>query len=720
MILLVVGMSLAMFLGIFAFHAYRFEHSYKREFLLEKKGFGEQVSGIALTGLQTSNFFELSRLATGLFRADSMLYLAVLDDAGQEVHLCTESDIGKIEEFRKKFTADVIQEKLSFDGKSVAVVRSEVRDDTGKLWGTVEIAYYWDSAYRIFLDQLVSVFVFCVIFIPVWSAILLYNTRALLRPLDQFVTNLREIEAEWPIPVGDFNSRLVPAKANSEVKVLLDVLRTSLVKLIAAQEAHEKEAKFSALGKQAAQVAHDIRSPLAAMDSITRDTAHLPEEKRVILRSAVGRIRDIANDLIEKNRQLPAAAAAGASSEPPSAQLLSALIESIVTEKRLQFRSKIGVEIDARLEKDSYGLFARINPGEFKRVLSNILNNAVEALEKTGSVIIRMAPAGGGISITVKDNGKGIPEKILARLGRRGETHGKAGGSGLGLYHARTAAEAWGGALLISSEAGRGTVVELKVPRADIPGWFLPKLELAPGEQVVVLDDDTSIHQVWQGRFDSLRAGEKGVGLLHFSTPAEFRAWVTGNPPVSGKALYLLDYELFGYTETGLSLAEELQLGPRSVLVTSRYEEKQLLEHCVRLKMRLMPKGLAGLIPIGIGEGSPAEGGAAAAPASVVLIDDDMLVHMNWKLAAKAAGIGLTAFTDPALFSANIGTFSKETPLYIDSELGGGVEGEEIAKDLRGKGFFNITMTTGHDHEKFAHLTWLKVIGKEPPFGGER
>ena len=706
-------MSLAMFLGIFAFHAYRFENSYKHDFLAEKKSFGEQVANIALSGMQSSNYFELSRLGTGLFKEDSMLYLAVLDEGGQQVHFSTEWDMSEIEVFRAKLVPAPVLEKLEIGGKSVAVVRSDVRDEAGKLWGTVEVAYYWDAVSRVFRDQLTSVFVFFVVFIPLWSAILLYNTRGMLRPLDQFVANLRKIESEWPIPMSDFNSRLVPAKASSEVKLLLNVLRTSLVKLIAAQEAHEREVKFSALGKQAAQVAHDIRSPLAAMDSITKDIANLPEEKRVILRSAVGRIRDIANDLIEKNRQMPKSEVKsdtqpGAGGDTLSIQLLSTLIEPVVTEKRLQFRSKIGVEIDARLDKGSYGLFARIQPAEFKRALSNIMNNAVESMENKGSVIVSMTDGAGAVVIRVKDDGKGIPPEVLARLGRRGETYGKSGGSGLGVYYARAMVEHWGGTLEMRSEPGRGTEVEIKLPCAETPGWFLPGLAIAPGAIVVVLDDDTSIHQVWQGRFDSLRAKESGVEVLHFSTPADFRSWVKGNAAAAKSAVYLLDYELLGYDETGLSLAEELSLGNRAFLVTSRYEEKHVLDGCSRLKMRMMPKGLAGLIPISIASAVPA-------PTAAVLIDDDALVRMTWKTAARAKGVDLKAFASAEdFFAAAIS--DKAVGIYIDSNLGDGVKGEEIAQRLKNSGFTSVCLETGYPEKNFAHIPWLKVVGKEPPW----
>lgn len=133
------------------------------------------------------------------------------------------------------------------------------------------------------------------------------------------------------------------------------------------QRAEDEKETYKMLNNLSAQVAHDIRSPLAALDSITKDIAQLPEEKRIIIRSAMGRIRDIANNLIEKNRQLPKDLSSkdtivSASIEPANNYLLSSLIDPIITEKHFQFRSKTNIEIIAQLDKTSYGLFAKIQP----------------------------------------------------------------------------------------------------------------------------------------------------------------------------------------------------------------------------------------------------------------------------------------------------------------------------------------------------------------------
>ena len=489
-----------------------------------------------------------------------------------------------------------------------------------------------------------------------------------------------------------------------------------------------KVEKESAIEQIAAQVAHDIRSPLAALEIVSGAIAQLPEDKRILIRAAVGRIRDIANNLLDRRRARVAGAgspsAASVAPEAASPRLLSSLIDPVVSEKRLQFRSHSRVDIEPRLDASSYGLFAAVQPVEFKRLLSNLVNNAVEAFgEGAGAVSVSLSAREGRALVSVQDNGKGIPPEVLAKLGRRGETHGKVGGSGLGLYHARSSAESWGGSLELSSEVGKGTTAILALPLAPAPGWFVPELLLAPGKAVVILDDDESIHQVWQGRLDALRAGAQGVPVVHVSTPDEIRDWVKNEAAAAREALYLFDYELLGHRETGLALAEELGLGERVVLVTSRYEESEVLEGCRRLRARMIPKGLAGFVPIRV---QAAKAPPAAAPdekgarLDAVLIDDDALVRMNWSMAAKREGKSFKTYADAASFLAELdaGAISTDTPVYIDSNLADGVKGEVVALEINRRGFKRIRLATGHDPSAFAPMPHiLEVIGKEPPWG---
>ena len=354
---------------------------------------------------------------------------------------------------------------------------------------------------------------------------------------------------------------------NNELPLKVSELEDLRLRNLEHMRLVREQAASDAMVQLAAQVAHDIRSPLAALGAAAKGL-EMPEDQRKLVEGAVGRMQGIADDLLQRYR----APSAGQAAAKTAVYALGGLIEQVLSEKRLQHKAKTGVKIEFNGAPGE--IKALVEPKELQRLLSNLINNSVEAFAGPGEVAISLSALDGKVLIEVKDNGKGIPLEILAKLGQKGETHGKAGGTGLGLYHARVSVERWGGSLKITSKAGKGTTVSITLPAAARP----------------------------------------------------------------------------------------------------------------------------------------------AAGLRAALLDDDPLVHMNWRLAAKAAGAWLQSFKTPQEFTVAAETLPRDIPLYIDSDLGNDIKGEEIAKDLREKGFTDITMATGHGAEKFSHLPWLKVAGKEPPW----
>ena len=148
------------------------------------------------------------------------------------------------------------------------------------------------------------------------------------------------------------------------------------------------------LSRLATQVAHDIKSPLLALNMFfVKVNSQLPEDNRVLVRNAIQRIQDIANSLILKhqeeylNRNININSQI---SEPFSVQLLSSLINSLISEKRLQYREYFKIQIEDKLDSNSYGLFSKIQPKKFKIILSNLINNSIESIIDMG--IIRGCP----------------------------------------------------------------------------------------------------------------------------------------------------------------------------------------------------------------------------------------------------------------------------------------------------------------------------------------
>ena len=496
---------------------------------------------------------------------------------------------------------------------------------------------------------------------------------------------------------GESNSGPLSA-APREIQPLLE-------KLTSLYRTHAKAEGDIRAGKVARQVAHDIRSPLAALEMPSM-SKNVPEAERIIIRQATHRIRDIANDLSGRFREAPATSATPADPNAnPAPQLLPVLIDEIITEMRLQYRRRGGLEITANLDESNYGLFAAVDPSKFRRVLSNLIQNAADSIPDGGTVTIRSEVISGKAVIAIVDTGQGIAPEILPRLGERGATFGKPKGEGLGLHSAKEMMSLWNGSLEIESEPCKGTTVLLTLPVAEAPEWFVPKIELESGSTLVVLDDDQSIHQIWAGRM--LPWTDRGVlKVFHFSSAQELREWFTQNPALARQVRYLVDFELIGEEETGLALVRSLGIEARTVLVTSRYDEREVRGPCERDRIRLIPKGLAVFVPIHVEERR----------VRVVLIDDDRLTHRTWNLVAAQAGQRiLTVETLAGLDGQSIAT---DTPIYVDRQLGDAARGETVLRELHARGFTKLYLFTGEtvSDEERAEFGFISgVVGKTIP-----
>ncbi|MBI3535822.1 MAG: hypothetical protein HY072_10110, partial [Deltaproteobacteria bacterium] len=61
--------------------------------------------------------------------------------------------------------------------------------------------------------------------------------------------------------------------------------------------------------------------------------------------------------------------------------------------------------------------------------------------------------------------------------------------------------------------------------------------------------------------------------------------------------------------------------------------------------------------------------------------------------------------------------FDKNTPIYVDVNLGNGISGEDVAKKICERGFKNIFLATGYEPGRYQHLSFLNgVVSKNPPW----
>src|SRR5690606_5834905 len=112
----------------------------------------------------------------------------------------------------------------------------------------------------------------------------------------------------------------------------------------------------------------------------------------------------------------------------------------------------------------------------------------------------------------------------------------------------------------------------------------------------------------------------------------------------------------------------------RSILVTSRYEEKPIRERCQSNGIKFIPKALASIVPIARST-PPKEGLNHIASSSnwkydAVLIDDSSSLRNTWAYFAKKRNIRLLSLSSPDDFTQHETLVGPETVIYVDQELG--------------------------------------------------
>lgn len=454
-----------------------------------------------------------------------------------------------------------------------------------------------------------------------------------------------------------------------------------------------------AVGELAAHVVHDIRSPLVALKSVITGFQGLDEAQRRLITAAASRIENIANDLI-------AQFTGKGSSETEPFSFLWPIIDSIVAEKRAMLGEKTHIEIVCELPNDLSLARVPISATKLSRVLSNLLNNAIEALRERpkGFITIAATSVSQRVLLSIEDNGKGIPADLLHKLRTVGGSYQKSEGAGIGLQQAKAALARARGALSIDSAPGQGTTVTLELPSAPLPAWCAKALDLSDAKTVVVLDDDQSVHLLWKQRL-----GEDGIVSL--TDPEQFS--IARFPP--GETRYILDHEICGSPVTGLDLIMSHKLAERAVLVTSYFNEPKIQRAVELAGARMLPKFMISGVKIrgwALRKESPLVSPRKRS-CDLVLIDDDLLVHDVWRMAAARQGKVLQAAATPAALSWS--ELDRETPIYIDKNLGE-LSGITVARELHAKGFTNISLATGENFDRSEVPNFIREVrSKEFP-----
>jgi signal transduction histidine kinase len=230
--------------------------------------------------------------------------------------------------------------------------------------------------------------------------------------------------------------------------------------------AEQVTATEEARRRLSADAAHELRTPLAALQAgleELRDGDAPPEpETAAALHEQAVRLGRIVEDL---------SALARAEAPDLALDLAPVDLSDVVSDALFVWRGPVaeaGLGLHTSLRM---GVWAQADRDRLHEVVVNLVSNALRHTTAPGSLDVVVREDGDRAVLSVADSGVGIPQEdlpyVMDRLYRGGSR--RSGGSGIGLAVVRALVAAHGGEVGIESEVGRGTVVTVRLPRANAP-----------------------------------------------------------------------------------------------------------------------------------------------------------------------------------------------------------------------------------------------------------
>jgi len=227
--------------------------------------------------------------------------------------------------------------------------------------------------------------------------------------------------------------------------------------------------KIAATGRMAATIAHEINNPLEAVMNLLyllrpKITDDEGMEYLATAENELGRVSHIAKQTLGYYREHASA----------SKTFLTDIVQHAITiyEPRC---NAAGIEIRRHLNSSTRIVLRR---GEMMQVISNLILNSIYAMPKGGLLSISVSEGPetpGGILLTVRDSGVGIPAEVLPRVFDAFFTTRSTVGTGIGLFVVKQFVEGHGGEITITSNtnaAEHGTTVKVLLPMRteyDVP-----------------------------------------------------------------------------------------------------------------------------------------------------------------------------------------------------------------------------------------------------------
>ena len=246
------------------------------------------------------------------------------------------------------------------------------------------------------------------------------------------------------------------------VSILLGIVNRKQRRLVAATEQLAHSEKIATLGRVAAQVAHEVRNPLAGLLLYSEhlkgklDSKVSPADMQL-----VDKIIETINHLTATTEQILNYA------RPVTLALKTVDLNDVARDVIQLLGTEISAHnIETVLEFDSSPVSGMLDEASIRAATLNLVLNAVQAMSTGGRLTISTKRDGKKICMTIKDTGAGMSPERIKQIYEPFNTT-KSRGLGLGMPYAQKIIQQHGGRIEVESRQGKGTQVKIQLPAGE-------------------------------------------------------------------------------------------------------------------------------------------------------------------------------------------------------------------------------------------------------------
>lgn len=461
-----------------------YEHIYLNQLLTDHQGPDSKVHGIL-------------QIPEGLLLINSRPITASQEEAPIEGTLVIgryldSSEIEKVREYAG-ISLEIVdiyeaEEKIDFqsalqeisDDNKIAIIRlhknliagySTVND----IYGDPILVLKVDTSRAIFSLGQTSVWYFLISFLIMGVGI---GALAMLATDRVIISRLTKLEDEVSsIDPNTLELGQVEASGDDEISMLATSINGMLDAIRRYRSLLKENERMAAIGETAAMVGHDLRNPLqvivGSIDLIKKrlnkrgDSSDGREIEKWVdkIDAQTDYMNKIVSDLQDYSRNI----------KPTREEAdVEALMRDVVSSVDIHGDVDVSIVLDEGLPDIS------VDETLMKRLFTNLILNAVQAMPDGGSLSIRGSLQGDDVVISVEDTGVGIREENLDEIFKPLFTS-KAKGTGFGLPVCKRIVDAHGGTISVESEEGVGSTFTVKLPVTHLSredGAQIPQAEL--------------------------------------------------------------------------------------------------------------------------------------------------------------------------------------------------------------------------------------------------